>query len=158
MPQRLRTQARTLALQALCQYDALGDKFEAELDVFLTDVSLRADLDMATSLPGHVISFARKLAHDAWLSRAELDATLARNVTGWSIGRMPPVDRNVLRIGLYELLHEPDTPPQVVINEAIDLARRFGDKDSAGFVNGVLDGVRRELGIEVQLYKKPHEG
>lgn len=147
MSQRRRTQARTLALQALCLYDAIGDTFEAELDSFLTDPTLRSDLDLPTSLPSETISFARKIAHDAWKQRPEIDATLERNVTGWSVSRMPPVDRNTLRIGLHELLHDPGTPPQVVINEAIDLARRFGDKDSPAFVNGVLDAIRRELGI-----------
>lgn len=147
MSQRPRSQARVLALQALCLYDAMGDAFDAELDSFLTDVTLRVELDLPTSLPGETISFARRLAHDAWRQRPEIDATLERNVTGWSVSRMPPVDRNTLRIGLHELLHDPDTPPTVVINEAIDLARRFGDKDSPAFVNGVLDAIRRELGI-----------
>ena len=58
---------------------------------------------------------------------------------------MTPVDRNVLRLGLYELLEHPETPPQVVINEAIELARRFGDADSPAFVNGVLDAIRRSV-------------
>lgn len=147
MSQRPRSQARILALQALCLYDAMGDRFEEELDSFLTDVTLRADLDLPTSMSGETISFARRLAYDSWRQKRDLDAVLERNVTGWAIRRMPPVDRNILRIGLQELLHDPDTPPQVIINEAIDLARRFGDKDSPGFINGVLDAVRGELGI-----------
>jgi len=60
----------------------------------------------------------------------------------WRIGRMLPVDRNVLRIGAYELIHT-DSPREVVLDEAIELARRFGSKDSAAFVNGVLDKVAK---------------
>ena len=60
---------------------------------------------------------------------------------------MPPVDRNILRMGLHELLEQPDTPPEVIINEAVELARLLGNADSSSFINAVLDANRRNLGI-----------
>jgi N utilization substance protein B len=70
---------------------------------------------------------------------AELDAQLAAVAENWRVPRMPVVDRNVLRLGAYELAHVPETPPAVTLNEAIELARRYGSADSPSFVNGVLD-------------------
>jgi N utilization substance protein B len=63
----------------------------------------------------------------------------------WRLERMAAVDRNLLRVALYELLHHQETPPAVVINEALEIARRFSGRDSVEFVNGVLDGIRKTL-------------
>ena len=79
----------------------------------------------------------------------EIDARLAAAVENWRLPRMPTVDRNVLRLGAYELLHTPETPAQVAFDEAIELARRYGSADSSAFVNGVLDRVRREASLTV---------
>jgi transcription antitermination protein NusB len=76
----------------------------------------------------------------------EIDALLAAHAQNWRIERMAVLDRLVLRLGTYELLADPDTPAKVVINEAIELARRFSGDEAAGFVNGVLDAVRKHLG------------
>ncbi len=73
-----------------------------------------------------------------------LDEKLAAAAENWRVARMPTVDRNVLRLGAFELLHMPETPAAVVCDEAIELARRYGSADSAAFVNGVLDRIRRE--------------
>jgi len=141
---RQRSHARILALQALCLFDALGDSFAEQLEAFLADTANYADLDWRHRPGADTLSFARELATGAWQHRAASDRLLKQYVTGWSIGRMQPVDRNILRLGLYELLQCPDRPHQVVINEAVELARRFGGAESPAFVNGVLDGVRRE--------------
>ena len=133
-----------LALQALCAYEALGDSFRSELPRFLVDDEILADLEISGPLDDDLTAFARTLADGAWSRRSELDEHLQRTSTHWSLTRMTPVDRNVLRLGLYELLHTGQTPPAVAIDEAINLARQFGDTDSPAFVNGVLDALRRE--------------
>src|SRR5439155_13107181 len=74
---------------------------------------------------------------------AELDEQLSAAAENWRVARMAAVDRNVLRLGAYELLHDSQTPPAVTINEAIELARRYGSKDSPAFVNGVLDRINQ---------------
>src|SRR5262245_3005580 len=139
-----RSQARMLALQALCAYEAVGDSFRSQLPRFLADDEILADLGIDGPLDEYLTIFARHLADGAWSERRELDEHLQRTATHWSLTRMTPVDRNVLRLGLYELLHVPQTPPAVTIDEAINLARQFGDTDSPAFVNGVLDALRRE--------------
>jgi N utilization substance protein B len=74
--------------------------------------------------------------------QAEIDQRLAATAENWRLPRMAAVDRNVLRLGAYEILYVPDTPPNVVLDEAIELARRYGAADSSAFVNGVLDKLR----------------
>ncbi|MFH1879009.1 MAG: transcription antitermination factor NusB [Candidatus Omnitrophota bacterium] len=71
----------------------------------------------------------------------EVDALISRYAANWELSRMATIDRNVLRIATFELLHAPDIPPKVAINEAIDLAKKYGDKDSGKFVNGILDKI-----------------
>lgn len=73
-----------------------------------------------------------------------IDATIARLATGWSLDRMPTLDLLVLRLGVFELVHRPDVPTAVVIDEAVELAKRFSTDDSGRFVNGVLASVARE--------------
>jgi N utilization substance protein B len=132
-----------LALQALCAYEALGDSFDPQLHGFLCDREVQNDLELDRPVPAETIQFASTLARGAWGSRAALDRLLEETAQNWALTRMTPVDRNILRLGLYELHEQPDTPPQVVISEAVELARRFGDAESPGFVNGVLDAIRR---------------
>jgi N utilization substance protein B len=74
---------------------------------------------------------------------ATLDEQLTAVAENWRVSRMAAVDRNVLRLGAYELLHTAETPPAVAINEAIELARRYGSKDSPAFVNGILDRINQ---------------
>lgn len=145
MPQDDRTRARVLALQALCAFDAQGEKFDADLDFFLRDSVNHADLGWDTSPSNETVGRARSLARGTWAIRQRCDTLLRDNVAGWSVGRMQPVDRNILRLGLYELLECPDVPPAVVLNEAIELARSFGGSESWAFVNGILDDLRRTI-------------
>lgn len=134
-----------LALQALCAFEAVDEEFKRQLDEFLHDEHVLADLDIDLPPPPELIDFARGLASAAWAQRKSLDETISRAAIHWSLERMIPVDRNILRMGLHELLEHRETPPKVVINEAIELARRFGDADSPAFVNGVLDAVHKTL-------------
>lgn len=137
-----------LALQALCAFDAVGADFGDRLNVFLRDEQVLADLEIEVPPPGEIVSFARQLALGAWGQRKTIDGRLSRTASHWSVTRMTPVDRNVLRLGAHELLEHPETPPEVVIDQAIELARQFGDTDSPAFVNGVLDAVRRAIEAE----------
>ena len=74
----------------------------------------------------------------------ELDALITRHADHWDLKRMAVIDRNVLRLGAFELLHlQEDVPPKVCINEAIELAKRFGDTESGKFINGILDAIHK---------------
>jgi transcription antitermination factor NusB len=75
--------------------------------------------------------------------REEIDRLISKYATNWDIARMAVIDRNILRFATFELLFADDIPPKVSINEAIDIAKRFGDKDSGSFVNGILDKIHK---------------
>jgi transcription antitermination protein NusB len=79
----------------------------------------------------------------------ELDALIVRYSEHWRLERMTVVDRNLLRLAIYELLYQPQIPPKVVINEAVEMAKRYGSEASGAFVNGILDRVRISVGREV---------
>ena len=81
----------------------------------------------------------------------DIDSLIERFSENWKLSRMSRVDRNVMRIAVYELLHCDDIPPKVSINEAIDIGKRFGTEDSGAFINGILDGVRISLEKENPL-------
>jgi transcription antitermination protein NusB len=92
---------------------------------------------------------ASALVEGVWAAKADLDAAIGAAATGWRVERMPPIDRNLLRIALWELLHRPDTPVPVVISEAVRLAKVYSTEKSGSFVNGVLsrlasDGARAD--------------
>ncbi|MBK8913519.1 MAG: transcription antitermination factor NusB [Phycisphaerales bacterium] len=142
-----RSQARMLAMQALCLFDSLGDAFHAQLEQFLSDRVVQHDLPLAEPPPPESQRLARELARGAWRDRPRLDAWIVRVTPEWALDRLSPVDRNILRLGAYELYESVDTPPEVVIDEAVELAKLFGNTDSPGFVNARLDGLRSELGV-----------
>jgi transcription antitermination protein NusB len=89
--------------------------------------------------------FANSLVRGSLERRDEIDALLTRHTQNWRIERMTVIDRLVLRLGVYEMLAEAETPSKVIINEAIELARSYSGEEAVGFVNGVLDAVRKEL-------------
>lgn len=133
-----------LALQALCVYDALGDDFADQLGAFLHDPYVHEDLALKAPLAEDVIEFAERLVTLTRARLTELDTQLQAAAAHWSLARITPVDRNVLRLGLCEMQSVPDTPLRVALNEAIELARRFGDTESPRFVNGILDAIPRD--------------
>jgi len=90
-----------------------------------------------------LVDFARDLVLGCWKHREELDSRIAVVAENWEIHRMAVIDRNILRMATYEILHCPDIPPKVSINEAIELAKRFSTADSGAFVNGVLDRIHQ---------------
>ncbi len=77
------------------------------------------------------------------LRRKQIDEVIKKFSKGWKIHRMAMVDRNILRLGIFELCYHPDIPPKVAINEAVELAKKFGDENSSRFINGILDSVYR---------------
>jgi len=125
-----RHQARERALQILFQYDIHG-RPGLWLDVFW-------EKNEATD---EAKAFAERLVDGVMEKKTELDALIGRYATNWKISRMPIVDRNILRAGVYELLWMDDVPAKVTVNEAIELAKSFGDDDASKFVNGILDQV-----------------
>jgi transcription antitermination protein NusB len=98
------------------------------------------------ALPDALRDFANGLVNGTVARVAEIDALLTAHAQNWRVERMAVLDRLVLRLAVYELLTAPETPPKVVINEALELARAFSGDEAVGFVNGILDAVRRRLG------------
>jgi transcription antitermination protein NusB len=88
--------------------------------------------------------FSRELVDGTLRERAELDELIERHATGWSLGRIAPLERNILRVALLELLHRPDVPAEVAIDEAVEAAKELCSVDAPGFVNGILGAVHRE--------------
>lgn len=123
-----RSRARAIALQVLFQDDLNPGHNPAETDAFLQR-RLRS---------GELTEFARSLVAGVRRNRQELDGLLGKTADNWGLERMAATDRNVLRLGAFELLYT-DTPGPVVIDEAVDLAKRYGSSHSSQFVNGILD-------------------
>jgi N utilization substance protein B len=96
-------------------------------------------------LTGPLRDFANRLVRGTVGRVKEIDAMLTAHAQNWRVERMAVIDRLVLRLAIYELLAEEETPPRVIINEALELARTFSGDEAVGFVNGILDAVRREL-------------
>jgi len=128
--------SRRLALQMLFFMDATG------LDAEEAFVRFEACFEP----PAELMLFARELVAGVSERRDEIDARLAASSQHWRLGRMDRVDRNVLRLGAYELLFVPEVPDKVAINEAVELAKEFGAEPSGAFVNGILDALRRGTG------------
>ena len=130
-----RHQARTAALQGLYQLDI--QRAPADVDAA---GSLAAILEEAGAT-AEAAEYARQLTAGAWGKRDRYDRMISEVADHWEVSRMAVVDRNVLRIAIYELVERPDVPARVVIDEAIELAREFGDAETPQFVNGVLDAI-----------------
>jgi N utilization substance protein B len=133
-----RREARELALQALYQLDVAGETdSERGLAIFWTHFEAEPD----------VRAFARELVDGVRAHHERIDALIAASAEHWRLPRLSRVDLNLLRLGTFELLARPDIPASVTINEAIEIARRFGSDESAAFVHGVLDHVAGVLGV-----------
>jgi transcription antitermination protein NusB len=92
-----------------------------------------------------VVDFAKELVTGTVEQVEDIDRLIQRHAEHWRLDRMAIVDRNLLRLAIYEFLHAQETPKTVVINEAIEIARRFSSQESPQFINGVLDSVKKEL-------------
>lgn len=134
----LRHQGRELALQALYQIDIRGGGTREDLVLFFE--TFPAD-DRARK-------FASQLVEGVRAERDALDRELGAALENWSVRRLSRVDHNILRLALFELLRLDDVPARVTMDEAIELAKRYGDKDSGRFVNGVLDQLAERLQLK----------
>lgn len=130
-----RRKARELALQALYQVEFHGAEAKEQLERFWAEQRLSEDL----------LGFARGLAEGVVSRREELDQLIDRHSDHWRIHRMSRVDRNVLRMAVYELMAYPDIPVKVTLDEAIEIGKKFGAAESGAFINGILDHIRKTL-------------
>ncbi len=129
-----RRRVREVVLQILYADDLNPQRNQGDVAKFMRDRLLN-DFEL--------ITFANSLLGGVRRNRPELDAQLQKLADHWSLERMSATDRNVLRLGAYEILHA-ETPGRVAINEAVELARRYGTRQSAQFVNGILDRVLKD--------------
>lgn len=136
MPQGNRRKSRELALQVLFQAEfgegaALGDR----LDYFRQSFSIKTE----------VLEYSQHLLKAIESQLPDIDAKLQAASQNWKLERMSLVDKNILRLAASELLHSKDTPPKVVINEAIELAKQYSSQESHQFINGILDRLSSEI-------------
>jgi len=130
-----RTRARELVMQGLYQRDVQGDELLEFLDEFFVE---NEPDDMVRKL-------AAEWTKGAWENLSQCDELIVASTIKWQLSRLSPVDKSILRLGVYQLKFCPDIPPRVVINEAIELAKKFSTDKSPPFVNGVLDAVLRRI-------------
>ena len=135
----LRRRAREAALQVLFAADP------GSLDTTAIEATY-AQIVREFSLPRRASERTRELVMGVVQNRKAIDERISAAVDHWRVERLARVDRNVLRIAAYELLFEPESPIEVVIHEAVEIARRFAADESGAFVNGVLDAIARERG------------
>lgn len=148
-PVRRRTRAREIALQLLFQFDLRGPAYHQEVGLDMTGLC-----NEASEGDEEVRTFAQRLVEGTLSLRAEIDERLKSVTRNWDLKRMASVDRNVLRMAIYELAHCGDVPPKVAINEAIELGKKFSTANSGAFVNGILDRVRLDLEKERSAAKQ----
>jgi N utilization substance protein B len=141
-----RRRAREYGLQALYQSDLRGISTTEALN-HLWSGALDGDDDEEHVRPpaSEEVEFAQRVVEGVAQYQEELDALVESCSTNWRVARMPVVDRNILRIAVYELVHCEDIPLNVSINEAVELAKRFGAAESRAFVNGILDRICRTI-------------
>jgi N utilization substance protein B len=127
----VRRKARVVALQVLYEFDSAGHDVETAL----------AHLLAGAGLPGEDADFARGLVGGVMRNREQIDAHIRKFAPAWPLEQIPIVDRNILRLAIFEILLDNSVPVKVAINEAVELAKKFGSESSSRFVNGVLGSV-----------------
>ena len=134
-----RRKAREYALQMLFQWDITHDTIDRIAVTFFQNQPEESQ---------SIVDFARQLVTGAVDHVEQIDQLISRHAEHWRLDRMATVDRNLLRLAVQEFLYEKDTPKTVVINEAIEIARRFSTQESPQFINGILDSIKKELDKE----------
>ena len=156
-----RRESRERAVQFLFQHDlnpredldvALNEFWESQRAAALAEDKAnkatwgeKVELPPPTAAEAEMRLFAEPLIRGTLQHRDEVDVLIKKYVKNYDFNRIAPVDRNILRLAIYEMLHREDIPPVVSINEAVDIAKKFSTEDSGKFVNGVLDKVRGEI-------------
>ena len=142
-----RRRAREYALQALFQADMASTEISRALNGLWSGLLEDDDGSLGgRQADAEEVAFASELAEGVERERNTLDLKIESCSTNWRMSRMPHVDRNILRMGAFELLYMEDVPAHVSINEAVELAKKYGTSESRGFVNGILDRLARESG------------
>jgi len=132
-----RRKARELALQMLYQHDVSGNAPDMIISTFD---------DLQKSKP-NTREFATRVFKGTVDHLGKIDEMIAAQADNWRIERMAVVDRNIIRMSIYEFLHENDTPKLVIIDEAIEIAKKFGTQKSSQFINGILDGILKRYNL-----------
>jgi len=132
---RRRTKARELVLKFLYQIDITKDKWQEAIIDFWQERDVEEDIKQ----------FANLLIEGTFKQLDYIDSVIANSAENWEFKRMAIVDRNIMRMACFEMLFRPDIPPKVSINEAINLAKKYGDVESGKFVNGILDRIKRDI-------------
>ena len=132
----IRRSSRELALKFLYQFELNEGDLDGQIKLFLERNSSQEDVE----------SFMKELVVSLIDKMEEIDEIIQKFSDHWVLDRMTVIDRNILRMGTCELLFNFSTPPKVVINEAIDIAKKYGNEDSPEFINGILDKVYNETG------------
>lgn len=155
-----RREARERAVQFLFQHDlnppenleaALAQFWHSQQTAAIAEEKGGATWGQPVELPpptadeAAIRLFAEPLIRGTLEHRDEADAVIKKHAKNWDLHRIAAVDRNILRLAIYEMLHRDDIPPVVSINEAVDIAKKFSTQDSGKFVNGILDKVKSEL-------------
>jgi N utilization substance protein B len=140
---RKRTKARESALKILYQAELTQREIHLASDIFWAEFK---------NYDKTIKDFSDRLIQGIEKNLEAINAKITAYATNWQIKRMAVIDRNILRIGVYELLYLNDIPPKVTINEAVELAKKYGDLDSSKFVNGVLDKIHK---TEIAVAPKP---
>jgi N utilization substance protein B len=163
-----RREARERAVQFLFQHDlnppenleeALGHFWNSQRAPAIAEESGAATWGEKVELPPPTTEelatrlFADRLIRGVLEHHAELDKKISEHAQNWDLHRIAVVDRNVLRLAIYEMLYRDDIPPVVSINEAVDIAKKFSTRDSGKFVNGILDTVKKELSRPTRVVK-----
>ena len=144
-----RRKARELALQMLFQHDMSGNGADQIIETF-------EELQKSKT---NTQEFAKKIFRGTVENMTDIDEKIQNQAENWRLSRMAAVDRNIIRMSVYEFLHENDTPKLVIIDEAIEIAKRFGTQKSPQFINGILDGIlkRYNLGADERRAQKAEQ-
>jgi N utilization substance protein B len=130
-----RRQGREAALQILYFWEVGGAQPQSAIDAYFAEHQPDAS--------DAVVTFASQIVHGTVGEVEAIDAAIAEHSRNWRVERLATIDRLILRMAVWELRHEPETPSAAVINEALELARRFSTDDAVKFINGVLDAIKR---------------
>ena len=141
---RRRTLAREHALKILYQFDITQRPLDAVLEDYWKSDDTKDIKD------AEIIGYAATLSKGVNGKIQEIDDKISEYATNWQLKRMAVIDRNVMRLGLFELKYSKDIPPKVAINEAVELAKKYGDLESSKFVNGILDKIHKKEIVELQ--------
>ncbi|MBU1663325.1 transcription antitermination factor NusB [Patescibacteria group bacterium] len=140
--------ARTIAMQTLFSWD-----FNGKQEKDLTDLIEQNFKQFAPTFNDH--GFVKRIINGVIKHEAEIDSYITKYATEWPLDQITIVDRNILRIGIYELLFDQDIPAKVAINEAIEIAKVFGGESSGKFVNGVLGAIYKNTAETIKKTEKP---